>query len=297
MHFQDSSIGMEELYLIIGTLPVFGIGLAEDLCKRVSIRLRMILIGIGAFITVLVLNASINQLDIPGIDLLMTIPLVSIVFTIFAITGLTNAYNIIDGFHGLSSMIGIIALLGLGWIGFQLSDTLTTFLSLTMVAAILGFFIWNYPKGLIFLGDCGAYLIGFWVAVLSILLVNRHSEISPWFAVTINAYPIIETLFSMYRRKFHQNKNPGHPDGIHFHSLIYRRVLNNKKTSNKLEGFNVSAKTSPYLWVLNTFAVIPALLFWNSTFVLVASIAVFAAVYVWLYRRLVTFRVPIWLRI
>ncbi len=85
--------------------------------------------------------------------------------------------------------------------------------------------MYNYPRGLVFLGDGGAYLIGFWVASLSVLLVYRHQEISPSFALLINIYPIIETLFSIYRRRIHQGKCPGQADRLHFHTLIYRRLL------------------------------------------------------------------------
>lgn len=135
-------------------------------------------------------------------------------------TGLANAYNIIDGFNGLASMVGIITLLAIAYMGFLFFDPTIIYLSLVMAGAILVFFIWNYPRGLIFLGDGGAYLIGFWIAALSILLTCRHQEISPWLALLINGYPILETLFTIYRRRFHQGKGPGQPDCIHFHTLI-----------------------------------------------------------------------------
>ena len=122
-------------------------------------------------------------------------------------------------------MVGIITLLALGYVAYCLGDKVIIFLSLAMASAILGFFIWNYPQGLIFLGDSGAYLIGFWISSLSILICHKHPEVSPWFALLINGYPITETLFTIYRRKIHQGKSPGSPDGIHFHTLIYRRIL------------------------------------------------------------------------
>lgn len=296
-HFQNNLQGIEGLFLLLSALPVFGIGITEDLTKKVSVRTRLIFTAIGALIAVHLLGVHINHLDIPGIDYLIAVPFISIAFTIFAITGLANAYNIIDGFNGLSSMIGMITLVALGYISYQLNDPLLVFLSFSMVSAILGFFIWNYPRGLIFLGDGGAYLIGFWVATISVFIVNRHSEISPWFAVMVNAYPILETLFTIYRRKFHQGKSPGHPDGIHLHSLIFRRILNPVHIESELELFNANAKTSPYLWVLSSFAVIPAILFWNSTPILMGFFLIFVVSYVWLYKKIVTFKTPSWMSI
>jgi UDP-N-acetylmuramyl pentapeptide phosphotransferase/UDP-N-acetylglucosamine-1-phosphate transferase len=224
----------------------------------------------------------------------LSIPFVAIVFTILAVTGLSNAYNIIDGFNGLSSMVGIITLLGLAYVSFVVGDTLITYLSLMMASSIMGFFIWNYPRGLIFLGDGGAYLIGFWIALMSVLLVARHAQISPWFALLINAYPILETLFTIYRRQIHQGKSPGQPDGIHFHTLIYRRILNPTSAKNKNDLFSANAKTSPYLWVLSSFAVVPAILWWHSTMILIIFVVVFTISYLWIYKKVVSFRTPRW---
>jgi UDP-GlcNAc:undecaprenyl-phosphate GlcNAc-1-phosphate transferase len=296
-HFSEDHANIQELFILVCAIPVFGIGIAEDITKKISVRLRLIFTAIGAFFAISLLNISIERLDVIGIDYLMAFPIISVLFTIFAITGLANAYNIIDGFNGLSSMVGIITLTALGYIAIKMNDPIVAFLSFSMIGAILGFFIWNYPKGLIFLGDGGAYLIGFWVAVLSVYLVSMHPEISPWFAVMVNAYPIMETLFTIYRRKFHQGKSPGHPDGIHFHSLIFRRILNPGYISNELEWFNANAKTSPYLWVLSTLAIIPAVLFWESTPILISFFIIFTISYVWLYKKIVSFKTPRWLHL
>ena len=297
LNYFTSSDGLEKIVLFFCVIPAFGIGLLEDLTKRISVRTRLLFTAISATLASILLGVRIVGLDLPILDVAFTFSAVSIIFTVFAITGLANAYNIIDGLNGLSSMIGIITLLALGYIGIKFNDPMIYFLSFTMAAAILGFFLFNYPKGLIFLGDGGAYLIGFWVAILSILLVNRHSEISPWFALMINAYPILETLFSIYRRKFHQGKSPGHPDGIHFHSLIFRRILNRSHIKNELDWFNANSRTSPYLWTLSGLAIIPAILFLSSTPKLISFFALFCILYIWIYKKMVTFKTPKWMRL
>jgi UDP-N-acetylmuramyl pentapeptide phosphotransferase/UDP-N-acetylglucosamine-1-phosphate transferase len=282
--------------LIICTLPVFGVGLMEDLTKNISIRTRLLFTALGAFMACLLLNCQITNTDIPVIDLALTIPMVSILFTMFAITGLANAYNIIDGFNGLSSMVGIITLIFLGYMGLRFGDSVIVVLSFTMASAILGFFLINYPRGLIFLGDGGAYLIGFWDAILSLLMVNRHHEISPWFAITINAYPIIETLFTIYRRKIHQGKYLGAPDGVHLHSLIFRRVLNVSKINSTVELFDANSRTSPYIWILATIPIIPAIIFYNSTLILIFSFALLGILYIWIYKKIIRFKIPKWIK-
>ena len=292
---QSTNPHIVETTFLLCAIPAFAIGLMEDVTKKVGVRTRLLFTALAALLATHYLGVQITRLDIPGIDYLLSIPLLAIVFTVFAITGLANAYNIIDGFNGLSSMVGIITLLGLAYVSFVFGDVSILSLSLIMAATILGFFIWNYPRGLIFLGDGGAYLIGFWIALLSVLLVARHPEISPWFALLINAYPIFETLFTIYRRKIHQSKSPGLPDGIHLHTLIYRRILNPFSTKRQSDWFNANSKTAPYLWILSSFAIVPAILWWSSTPVLIVFTILFSISYVWLYKLIVCFRTPRWM--
>lgn len=272
-------------------IPAFGIGLLEDLTKQVGVKTRLTGTAISAGLAGYLFNTWIARLDIPFIDLIFAVPTISILFTCFAVAGLSNAYNIIDGFNGLASMVAIITLLAIGYVGFIVQDMAVVHLSLMMIGAIAGFFVWNYPRGLIFLGDGGAYLIGFWIAMISVILISRNSQVSPWFALLVNAYPIFETLFTIWRRRVHQGKNPGLPDGIHFHSLIYRRVMK-WANINHSSSYLANAKTSPYLWILSSLAVFPAMIFWNNSLILQAFTLLFCLSYLWVYRRLVTFRTP-----
>lgn len=138
--------------------------MAEDVTKVIGVRIRLFLTMISAGLMIYFLQVEIVKLDIPIIDFVLTIPFVSTILTIFAITGLANACNIIDGFNGLASMVGIITLLAIAYIGVVFVDPVIIYLAVLMIGAILGFFIWNYPRGLIFLGDGGAYLIDFLIA-------------------------------------------------------------------------------------------------------------------------------------
>lgn len=282
-HLNNTAINI--FFIFYCSLPIFGIGILEDINKNISVKTRIFVITLGALLTTFILDCKISGIEIFGIDILALIPGASIIFTAFAITGLTNAYNIIDGVNGLSSMIGIIALLAISYISFQFEDHTLIMLTLTMVGAIFGFFLLNYPRGYIFLGDGGAYLIGFWVSISSILLINRHQEISPWFALLVNAYPTVETLFTIYRRKFYKGVNPGNPDGVHFHSLIFRRIVPGK-----------NSQTAPYLWILSSTFLIPGLFFYRSTPIMILSCLIFVISYLCLYKRIVTFRRPKWMQ-
>jgi UDP-N-acetylmuramyl pentapeptide phosphotransferase/UDP-N-acetylglucosamine-1-phosphate transferase len=236
---------------------------------------------------------QISTIDIPYLDSIFLIPGFGFLLTIFAITGLSNAYNIIDGSNGLASMVGMITLLAISYVGFKLNDPIILQVCLIAIGSILGFFIWNYPKGLIFLGDGGAYLIGFYISCITILLINRHPEISPWFGVVVNGYPILETMFTIYRRRIHQGKNPSSADGIHFHTLIYRRIL--KLRLIQSDEFSANSRTAPYLWFLTILSATPAIFWWHSSAILVFTFILFSAFYIWLYSRMVRLKTPKWL--
>ena len=297
-YLQSLNYWQELLLLSLAALPAFGLGIAEDLTKHISSTWRLFGTAISAGIAGYFLNAWISNLGIAGIDQLLAIQAVSVLFTCFAVAGLANAYNIIDGFNGLASMIAIIALLAISYVAFQVQDKMIIYLALTMAGAIGGFFIWNYPRGLIFLGDGGAYLIGFWVGILSILLVSRNSLVSSWFAILVNAYPIFETLFTIWRRLVHQGKNPSLPDGAHFHSLIYRRMVKWAYGPNLLpdQEYLTNSRTSPYLWVISSISIIPAILWWKRPFALMLCALIFVVIYIVLYRAVVRFKKPSWFK-
>jgi UDP-N-acetylmuramyl pentapeptide phosphotransferase/UDP-N-acetylglucosamine-1-phosphate transferase len=109
-------------------------------------------------------------------------------------------------------------------VALQVDDMFILITALMVAGATAGFLIWNYPVGLIFLGDGGAYFIGFMLGELALMLVMRNPEVSTWYAALLLIYPAFETIFSAYRRMFVRGKSPAVPDGIHLHSLIFRRL-------------------------------------------------------------------------
>lgn len=269
--------------LVLCTLPAFLGGLLEDLTKRVGVRERFFLTMLSGALGYFLLDAYINRVDLPIFDHLLSLSLVSFAFTVFAVGGVANAINIIDGYNGLASGVSLLSLLALGYVSYLVGDYHLAKLCLLLCCAILGFFLWNYPSGSIFLGDGGAYLLGFLIAEVSVLLVQRNPEVSPWFPLLVIAYPVVETLFSIYRKKLLRGTSPGEPDKLHLHMLIYKRLV--KVEDKLLRNF----MTSPYLWTLSLLSIIPAVIFWKNTLILIALFLCFVWVYVALYRRLVRF--------
>ena len=282
--------------LVACALPAFVAGLAEDLTKSLSPRRRLFFTAVSAGIAAWLLNAVLPRTAIPGVDHLMEITGFAVGLTIFVVAGMANAVNIIDGFNGLASMCVLIMTLAIAYVAFQVSDTFVLMASLILAGGVLGFFVWNFPAGLIFLGDGGAYFLGFVLAELSVLLLHRNPGVSPIFALLLCAYPIFETIFSIYRKKFLRGMSPGIPDGVHLHMLVYKRLIRWAVGSREAKAMTSrNSMTSPYLWLLCLSSVIPAVLWWDDTAILTIFLLVFVSSYVLLYWSIVRFKTPKWM--
>jgi len=284
----------ESAYIIVSLLPAFGIGLLEDVSRKASAVSRLIVPMIGAALAWWLLDAKLLRVDVPVLDSVLAIhPAVAFSFTLFAVCGTSHATNIVDGCNGLSSFVGMVVLAALGIVAFDVGDHLVATAAVVGFAALSGFFFWNFPLGRIFIGDGGAYMIGFLIAVLSILLVRHNPEVSPWFPLTAMFYPIWETLYSMYRRRVVRRSPMMRPDKLHLHQLVYYRAVKFMTQSQSvLDQAMRSAIAATYLWVVALMCVIPAVLFWDEPLFLKLTNLLFIGSYLVMHSTLVRFRVP-----
>ena len=282
------------IYLLtLAGVPAFCGGLYEDFSKRFPPRARLATAFCAAAVGYFLLDARITSLDFWGGDWLLGFGAASFMFTVFAVGGFSHALNIVDGFNGLSATAAWMMLAALTVVATAVSDPVLAQVCLVIGASILGFLVWNYPRGTIFLGDGGAYLLGFLVAELAVLLVARNSTVSPWFALLLLFYPVWETLFSSYRRRILRGRSAAAADGLHLHTLVYRRLVRWKVGSRDPRHLRArNALTTPYLIVLVSFNVIPAALFWDNTRVLQLFVLGFALLYLALYWRIVRLKSP-----
>lgn len=211
--------------LVFSAMPAFLTGFVEDLTKGVSALARLLATFASALAASWLLGAFLPRLDVWGLDFILQWAPVAMIVTAFAVAGVANSINIIDGFNGLAGGVAVVMLAGIGFVAWQAGDAFIVHLAIVGVGATIGFLFLNYPTGRLFMGDGGAYLLGFWIAEVAVLLILRNPGICTWQILSICAYPIIEVLFSMYRRKVVRRTSVGAPDRLHLHSLVYRRVV------------------------------------------------------------------------
>jgi UDP-N-acetylmuramyl pentapeptide phosphotransferase/UDP-N-acetylglucosamine-1-phosphate transferase len=223
---------------IIPLTLAFVSGIFEDFHNSLSPKIRLVLQILAALSAIWFTDAVVTYL---GLGISMPYWL-GIFFSTFAIVGMMNAINIIDGFNGLASGIILLALLSFAKISYMHDDMEILAIVLTATGATLGFFILNFPQGKIFLGDGGAYLLGFIVAIIGIFLASNYGSVSPWYILAIFIYPVWEVLFSIMR-KLYIGLSPMQPDSYHFHMLIYRQVTH----SNPLTSLFIITSMLPFM--------------------------------------------------
>jgi len=176
------------------SLPVVLIGASEDIIRGTRPWHRLAGAVASAVVASYFANGIITRVDLPGLDDWLVFLPFALPLTWFMVAGACNAMNLIDGAHGLAGGTALMMFGGLAAMAVYVDDPLVLAQALAMVGAIAGFLAWNYPHGKVFLGDAGAYFLGFMYAELAIQLVARNDGVSAWFVIALAAYPIVETL-------------------------------------------------------------------------------------------------------
>ncbi|MEO6270578.1 MAG: glycosyltransferase [Lautropia sp.] len=286
------SAGKWLLLLLASALPVLLAGLFEDVTRRVEPRQRLLAALLSAIMASWLAGGSIARLDIPHVDDALKIAVLALPLTWFMVVGACNAINLIDGAHGLAGGTALILFGGMAVAAQQVGDTVILVASMAMIGALAGFLAWNYPRGKVFLGDGGAYFVGFMYAQLSIQIVARNSELSAWFVIMLAGYPIMETLYSMYRRKLVHRTPSMQPDAMHLHSLVFRHLLRQRQVAFRADGSplhsqdRMNARVAPRLWLHGALCCGLALAFQSNTPALIAGCIVYIVFYCWQYASM-----------
>lgn len=266
--------------MLVAGLPAFAAGLTEDLTKRVSVVKRLSATFLSALLAWWLTGYALSHLAVWGLDALLRYLPLSVLFTSFAVAGVANSVNIIDGFNGLASGSVMIALIAIGIMAFD-ADDLTLFeVCLTVATVIAGFMLFNFPFGKIFMGDGGAYLLGYLLAWIAVMLPARNPEVSVWAPLLACAYPINETIFTMARRFFRKD-SLGQPDSAHLHSLI--KIMIVRRHFSELSPWMRNSIVSPFCWAYAAIFAAAGVVLYKQTALLMLTWAASFVVYALLY--------------
>ncbi|WP_304189610.1 glycosyltransferase [Lentibacter algarum] len=207
----------------VSALPVFGVGLAEDLGYLASPRKRLLAAAVSGAVFISLMGQWVPHTGIPGLDIALQWSPFAMMFSLFLAVGISHAFNLIDGLNGLSGSTALAAALALAAIAHQAGLAEHHDLLLMLAAAILGFLVFNFPFGKIFLGDAGAYVVGHFLVWISVSILWNASNVTPLAMLLIFFWPVADTLLAISRR-LSLGKPIAQPDRLHFHQLVMRGV-------------------------------------------------------------------------
>ncbi len=274
--------------MLLAGLPAFAFGLLEDITKKVSVLQRLLATMASGALAWYLTGVAMQNTGLPALDWLLNYMPLAVLFTAFAVGGVANAVNIIDGFNGLASGAVAIMLGAMGIIALNVGDTPLATVCFVVATSALGFGAVNWPFGKLFLGDGGAYLLGFLLAWMAVLLPMRNPQINAWTTILVCAYPVLEVGFSVRRRHRREGHHPGQPDKVHMHHLIHRRVV--RHAFPHIDAALQNGLTSPLFWLFVSLPTGWAVVFAQDTPMLILALAVLVFAYSAVYARLSQFR-------
>lgn len=205
--------------ILLGATIVVITGLLDDIFELSPMQ-KLIGLTFAALEIYFVAGIKISTVTIPYFGFI-DLGWFALPMTLIWILAITNAVNLIDGLDGLASGVSIISLTTIGIISYFFLPNFVEvpMVIFTLIAAIIGFFPYNFYPATIFLGDTGALFLGFMISVLSLQGLKNATFISVLTPMFILGVPITDTVYAMIRRKFNKQKISS-ADKMHLHHRL-----------------------------------------------------------------------------
>ena len=237
----------------------FLLGLVDDLKINILPKFRL-LIMIVLLLTLVISNEiHITKSGLAFLNNLLEIDIFSLMFICLCFLFIINGSNLIDGFNGLLAIHSLIIFIVLFVINLINGNNNLIYILFYACLLTLIFLKFNFPKAQIFLGDCGAYLIGVLIAISVVKTSNLNPFISPFFFCILLFYLFFEVFFSFFRKIFVVGQSPLLPDNQHLHMLLYKLLLK----QNKIK-LNSNYTVSICINLIYLSSIIPGIIFMNN---------------------------------
>ncbi len=177
--------------IVAGASLLAFIGYLDDR-RHLSPRLRLLVMMLAALIAIAA-KIQIQLFNTPFID----IPL-----TLFWIVALINAVNWIDNMDGLAAGTSAITAGFFLLIALTQGQALVSMLAAALFGSAIGFLIYNFNPSSTFMGDMGAYTLGFVLAILAIKLkfASQPLNVTWMVPVFVLALPILDINLAIFTR-------------------------------------------------------------------------------------------------
>ena len=204
--------------ILIGAGIVVIFGLIDDV-KQIGVRSKFIGQILAALIVIIYGGIKIKfcgMLAPPGF---LLPDWASIPLTLLIVVAVTNAINLSDGLDGLAGGISLLTFICIGYLAYANNFQTIEIMSVAMVGAIFGLLRYNTHPAVVFMGDSGSQLLGFFAITISLALTQKSTQLSPVLPLFIIGLPVIDTLWVIIRR-ITLKKSPFVADKNHLHHKL-----------------------------------------------------------------------------
>ena len=242
------------IIVIFGFIDDFrGMGYKGKFAAQIAAALIVVLVG-GIKITTLG-SLLPDGWILPGY--------IAIPFTVLIIVGVTNAINLSDGLDGLAGGMSLLIFCCIAYLAHLEGESTIVLVSACLAGAIFGFLRFNTFPATIFMGDSGSQFLGFSAVVLSLMITQGRTPLSPLIPIVILGFPILDTVIVMAER-IAERRPIFSADKNHLHHRLIR-----------LGFFHTEAVTAIY--VIQAFLVIAAVfLKYQSEWLLFGGYVIFS---------------------
>jgi len=147
------------------------------------------------------------------------------ILTVLWFVGLVTAFNFMDGLDGLSGLLAMVSGTTFFVVAVYMGQPESAFLSIIFVAAVAGFLRFNMPPAKVYMGDSGAYLLGYLLAAISLHgAFKQATVVSLAIPILAMGVPIFDAMLVVVRRIM--ARQPAHvadsSNITHFHFRLLR---------------------------------------------------------------------------
>ena len=266
------------LSIFLPGLLIIIVSVIEDLFAIIKPSLRFITLFFSSFIFIYFYQEQLPILDVPYISIFFNkFVWIEMLFYSLGLTALANGFNMIDGMNGLAGFNGLSILIGIASV-LLINNQFDLFSKeiIMLMILLMIFLFFNFPFGKIFLGDAGAYWIGWFLGVM-IIYMYSNNDLNTWGAVLLIFYPLFEVIFSTLR-KLIQNKNPLLPDAKHLHLKLYYTIKGPVQRSQQFNSFTTLCLMP--LWFLPNLMIIWTFFYSHLSFI---AIGLMSLIYIYFY--------------
>tara|TARA_B100000989_G_C19511510_1_gene459312 strand:- start:136 stop:1107 length:972 start_codon:yes stop_codon:yes gene_type:complete len=259
-----SGINMHQQYdlvlvrsFLITTSLIFFIGLIDDIYNISPLFRLFSQIVISS--SIWKFGVKISSLDLSFLGFNESIELsttLSWCISVLWITGLINAINWLDGIDGLAVGIAFISACGISIISYLLGNLFVSGLGIILAGATLAFLIFNIRPHKIIMGDCGSNLLGYILALLSILGLSSSKDVNLnqiEFRILTSGLIFLIPIFDMAKTiavRLINQSSPFLPDKNHLHHFLLSKGFSIIQTTTIICSFSLVSNSIAILTIM-----------------------------------------------